>query len=182
MRTDETRESACYRGKWRQLPTIRWRAPPLRIQRPLAEFAPTAPPRKRFYAREKFVCLTYHAFSCERLHAPAAERHGGCRHLTTTRSAAAVTRCKLEMQQALQRRASERPLVGCYAELGCNECDLCHAETRWANSSGTRHHRRCDILCLCRHVRGAAWHARLLIAGSAALEHNMRTSLRLRQR
>jgi hypothetical protein len=33
------------------------------------------------------------------------------------RSAAAVTPCKLEMQQALQRRASERPLVGCYAKL-----------------------------------------------------------------
>ena len=63
------------------------------------------------------VSLTYHAFSCERLQLLAAERHGGCRHLTTTRSAAAVTPCKLEMQQALQRRASQRPLVGCYAEL-----------------------------------------------------------------
>jgi hypothetical protein len=28
-----------------------------------------------------------------------------------------VTPCKLEMQQALQRRGYERPLVGCYAEL-----------------------------------------------------------------
>ena len=60
----------------------------------------------------------YHAFSCELAHEPAAERHGGSRHLTTTRSAAAVTPCKFEMQQALQRRASERPLVGYYAELG----------------------------------------------------------------
>ena len=66
---------------------------------------------------------TYHAFSCERPHLPAAERHGGCRHLTTTRSAAAVTPCKQEMRQALQRRASERPLVGCYAELGRRELE-----------------------------------------------------------
>ena len=70
------------------------------------------------HAEQDHVGLTYHAFSCERLHEPAAERHGGCRHLTTTRSAAAVTPCKLRVQQALQRRASERPLVGCYAELG----------------------------------------------------------------
>ena len=35
----------------------------------------------------------------------------------TTRFAAAVTPCELKMQQALQRRASERPLVSCYAEL-----------------------------------------------------------------
>jgi len=28
-----------------------------------------------------------------------------------------MTPSKLEMNEALQRRASERPLVGCYAEL-----------------------------------------------------------------
>jgi hypothetical protein len=33
------------------------------------------------------------------------------------RSAAAVPPCKLRLNEALQRRANEPPLVGCYAEL-----------------------------------------------------------------
>jgi hypothetical protein len=47
---------------------------------------------------------------------PKPERHGGRRQLRNTRSAAAVPPCKLEKNEALQRRASERPLAGCCAK------------------------------------------------------------------
>lgn len=63
------------------------------------------------------VRLTYHAFSCERLHEPAAERHGGCRQLSNNAIRSRRDAVQVAMHQALQRRGYERPLVGCYAEL-----------------------------------------------------------------
>ena len=51
------------------------------------------------------------------LQVPKPKRHGGRRRLKNTRSAAAVPPCNSTMNEALQRRASARPLVGCYAEL-----------------------------------------------------------------
>ena len=45
----------------------------------------------------ELVGLTDHAFSRERLHVPGSGRHGGRRRLKNTRSAAAVTSCKLKL-------------------------------------------------------------------------------------
>jgi len=65
--------------------------------------------------------LTYHAFSRER---PSGAEAGATRRLprqTIISDGAICSRrdaVKLEMNEALQRRVSERPLVGCYAELG----------------------------------------------------------------
>ncbi len=47
------------------------------------------------------------------LRVPKPERHGGRRRLENTRSAAVVPPCRVRMNEALQHRASERPLVGC---------------------------------------------------------------------
>jgi hypothetical protein len=49
---------------------------------------------------------------------PKTERHGGRRRFESMRSAAAVSPWRSQIDEALQRRASVRPLVGCYAELG----------------------------------------------------------------
>jgi hypothetical protein len=59
------------------------------------------------------------------LQEPKPKRRGGCRYHRKKRTAAAVPPCKLKMNEALQRRAGVRPLVGCYAELGGadHECD-----------------------------------------------------------
>ena len=63
------------------------------------------------------VGLTYHAFSCER--PPVANGRAARRPPPIIEYAICGRRdaVQFEKRQALQRRASERPLVRCYAEL-----------------------------------------------------------------
>ena len=49
---------------------------------------------------------------------PSAERHGHCRRFSNNAICSGRDAAQVSLDQALQRRASERPLVGCYAELG----------------------------------------------------------------
>jgi hypothetical protein len=48
---------------------------------------------------------------------PSAERHGHCRRFSNNAICSGRDAAQVSLDQALQRRASERPLVRCYAEL-----------------------------------------------------------------
>src|SRR5689334_12343158 len=61
---------------------------------------------------------TDRAFSCKRPPRPNGRAGCGCRQSMNSAICSRRDAVKLEMPQALQRRANERPLVGCYAELG----------------------------------------------------------------
>jgi hypothetical protein len=66
------------------------------------------------------VWLTYHAFSRERPQRAEAEAARRLPRLTVPPEEVTCSRrdaVRLAMSEALQRRANERPLVGCYAEL-----------------------------------------------------------------
>jgi hypothetical protein len=79
--------------------------------------------RRRTVLDDRFH-RTYHSVQLRA--AITTQRQSGTPAATdfrTTRSVAAVTPCKLEMQQALQRRGYERPLVSCYAELDGADSD-----------------------------------------------------------
>jgi hypothetical protein len=88
-----------------------------------APFLRRGPAPDRVAASEIPVRPTYHAFSCERLHEPAAERHGGCRELsndaTCRRRHAVQVRDARGASAPGQRTAARRLLRGVRRPSSC---------------------------------------------------------------